>query len=102
MEVAIVFFSSIVTSIRVKRHLKWEGRTWFRPSRIDWIIGSWGVANKMEADLNASLQLVVGGFLSIGFTADTLTQWWANLALPGHFPSDIWSNPDKTHLPVAF
>ncbi len=26
----------------------------------------------MEADLNASLQLVVGGFLSTGFTTDTL------------------------------
>ncbi len=60
-------FFSTVTSIWVKRHLKWEGGTWFHPSRIDWIIGSWGVANKMEADLNASLQLVVRGFLSTGF-----------------------------------
>ncbi len=49
-------FFSTVTSIRVKWHLIWEGGTWFRPSGIDWIIGSWGIANKMEADLNASFQ----------------------------------------------
>ncbi len=62
MEVAIVFFFPTMTSIWVKRPQKWEGGIWFRPSRIDWIIESWGVDNKMEADLNANLQLVVGDF----------------------------------------
>ncbi len=52
-------FFSTVTYIRMKRHLKWEGGSWFCPSTIDWIVGSWGIANKMEADLNVSLQIVV-------------------------------------------
>ncbi len=32
---------------------------------------------------------------------NTRSQWWANLALPGHFPAEICSNPDTTHLPCS-
>ncbi len=71
------FFFSTVMYIRVKRHLKWEGGTWFRPFRIDWIVGSWGVTNKMKADLKCQFADSGGGFLDTGFTADT--QAWINV-----------------------
>ncbi len=70
-------FFSTVTYIRVKRHLKWEGGTWFRPSGIDWIVGSWGVTNKMVADLKCQFADSGGGFLATGFTADTKA--WINV-----------------------
>ncbi len=71
-----LFFSTVMY-IRVKRHLKWEGGTWFRPSEIDWLVGSWGVTNKMEADLKCQFTDSGGGFLATGFTADTQT--WINV-----------------------
>ncbi len=70
-------FFSTVTYIRVKRHLKWEGGTWFRPSGIDWLVWSWGVTNKMEADLKCQFTDSGGGFLPTGFTANT--QAWINV-----------------------
>ncbi len=62
MEVVIVFFFYYDVYLSETASEMRGGGIWFHPSRIDWIIESWGVDNKMEADLNANLQLVVGDF----------------------------------------
>ncbi len=86
-EVAI-FFSYSVTYFQVKQHLKWEGGTWFRPSGIDWTSGSWGVTNKMEADLKCQFADSGGGFLATGFTTDT--QAWINVLFTRDDDHDQW------------
>ncbi len=81
-------FFSTVTYIQVKRLLKWEGGTWFHPSGIDWIVGSWGVTNKIEADLKCQFAVSGGGFLATGFTADT--QAWINVLFIRDDDHDQW------------
>ncbi len=64
------------------------GGTWFRPSGIDWLVGSWGVTNKMEADLKCQFTDSGGGFLATGFTADT--QAWINVLFIRDDDHDQW------------
>ncbi len=47
-------FFSTVTYIRVKRHLKWEGGTWFRPSGIDWMLEVGALLTKWRQIWNAT------------------------------------------------